>query len=877
MQDLEVLWAKSSVGGGLPVIRHVADVAAVATALFELLPEQRKNRVALNLRLTRAQASAWIATIVGAHDIGKATPGFQAKWSEGKRIAEEAGFSFPVAAPDRHDASSQIILQRFLQGKGIVRADAADLSAAVAAHHGFRIDANELRRAGAFPLAEPWLKAQREILGALASLNGADGIPSLSGSEEERGAFLVWLAGLCSVSDWIGSSETYFPHDRSRVPHDVWFERSLGAARNAVAECGFSASGNGRRPVISHDTAIGLALGSGMQPRPLQKAVGTLLASGIDAPALFLVEAPMGEGKTEAALAIDAWLRANTGSRGLYLAMPTQATSNALFERVARYLARLAVEEPIELHLAHSGAKGGAASLRLREIGFGASDSTVRASDWLSGPKRTMLASNAIGTVDQALVGVLNAKHHFVRLYGLSDRLVVLDEVHAYDTYTGGLIERLVSWLKSQGCSVVIMSATLPRGRAQAILSAWGGAALPNAAYPRVVLSSGSRLEALSAPASRHWTVDIRVIGEEITEVADLAAETAGRQAAVLVVANKVDRAQRIYEAVRIKTPRAILFHARFPLEDRIAIERKVLNRFGKDGTDRRGFVVVATQVAEQSLDVDFDVLLTDLAPVDLLMQRIGRLHRHERTRPDGFGKPEVLISGLEEASALGMRLTSRVYSDLPVLRTVAWLAGRAHLAMPDDIDAAVQWVYGDSVPTGTSPAMSAALDGAAVLHARERQEQSQLALLAGLPQPSDWRTGTQAQQIPDDDACEGRLRFGTRLGEDSALAIPVFLMADGFSVLGEQTDWASAGPVPAAAARRLSARTIRVSNRRLLADLRKQAAIPGWNTAAGISHTLPLVLGADRAKRMDEMIVELDPELGLVIRSILGDARANA
>jgi CRISPR-associated endonuclease/helicase Cas3 len=871
---LDALWAKSSPTGGLPVMRHMADVAAVAHALFDTFPDRRKNLVAAALGLAAEQASGWISAIAGAHDVGKATPGFQSKWEQGKRSALAAGFDFPVAAPDRHDASSQVILKLFLTTKGVARVDAEDLSSAAGAHHGFRIEATDLIAHARFPLSQTWKGAHRQLLEILIEITGAHGIPTLPTDPGERGALLAWLSGLCSVADWIGSSESYFSHNRTRGPYGSWFVEARHLAQKAVSDCGLAASRRGEQRHISRDEAVGLALGADMKPRPLQDAVGGLLGSAAAGPALFVIEAPMGEGKTEAALSIDAWFRSNAGSRGLYLAMPTQATSNALFERVARYLGRTTPSDPIELHLAHSGAGGNAASLRLREIGYGSSDVSVRASDWLAGPKRTMLSPNAIGTVDQALVGVLNAKHHFVRLHGLADRVVVLDEVHAYDAYTGGLIERLVSWLKSQGCTVVIMSATLPVARRNAILAAWGAGPPPKVAYPRVTMADAIHQQAMTAPSSRQWQVEIGVAGEAVEDVAASAVAAAARDAAVLVVANKVDRAQQIYEIVKRQTKRSMLFHARFPLEERLAIERKMLARFGKDGTDRQGFVVVATQVAEQSLDVDFDFLVTDLAPVDLLMQRIGRVHRHIRTRPSGFAAPRVLVSGLRENEALELRLTSRIYSALPVLRTVAWLADRLTLSLPADIDVAVQWVYADEAPSAVSPPMQAALGRAADEFAAEQERHEQLARLASLPAPSEWRTGAQSQQIRDDDASEGQIRFGTRLGEDSALAVPIFRLEGGYSVLGDGADWGLGEPIPGHAARHLARRTIRISNRRLLAILRGQAALSGWGNAPGISHALPLVLDPVGHLLASGLSARLDPELGLVIGQKLDEDR---
>ena len=199
----------------------------------------------------------------------------------------------------------------------------------------------------------------------------------------------------------------------------------------------------------------------------------------------------MGEGKTELALLAHLRLQAALGHRGLYIGLPTQATGNAMFDRTLRFLRAFGSDQRLDIQLAHGGAMLDERLVELRGIHGEVGDS-VRSSAWFSQRRRPLISPYGVGTIDQALLATLNVKHHFVRLWGLTNRVVVLDEVHAYDTYTSGLIESLLRWLKALGCSVVVMSATLPRQKRDALVRAWGAAPekAPSLAYPRILLAN---------------------------------------------------------------------------------------------------------------------------------------------------------------------------------------------------------------------------------------------------------------------------------------------------------------------------------------------------------------------------------------------------
>lgn len=867
--DIECLWAKSSPTGGLPLIRHMLDVAAVAATLLHQLPDRALGSRAGHVSLDPEEAARWFTVLVGCHDLGKATPGFQAKWGDGRSKAERAGFDFPTGAPDRHDAATGCFLKRQLRAHGLGNSDAKILTEAVAAHHGFAIPSTEEAAHGRLVLDARWRDAHRDLFDEVLRAVGASGVPRVVDDQGSRADLYHWLAGLCSTADWIGSSERFFPHDRPRTEHGVWFRQSLELARIAVRECGLASAGGGGPTSV--DGCMRAALPPGALPRPLQITVATALTHVSDEkPVLLVIEAPMGEGKTEAAFAADAWFRHSGNRRGIYVAMPTQATSNALYGRLAAYVDRLGLAGRSEVQLAHGAAGQGQARLRLREIGFDDSKSTVGASEWLAGSKRTMLAPNAVGTVDQSLVSVLNAKHHFVRYFGLADRTVVLDEIHAYDTYTSGLIERLIAWLLASGSNVIVMSATLPEARRNRILRLAAGTEPPEfPPYPRVTFAADGRIRSFPFAARQAAEVALEPFGVDAIDVAVHACGLAGKGACVLVLANKVSRAQEIYEAVAARTEHSALFHARFPMEQRLGIETSVLRRFGVHGAGREGWVLVATQVAEQSLDVDFDILITDIAPIDLLLQRIGRIHRHTRSRPPGFEEPTAYICGLSSrAEELPPpELTRSVYDRLTILRTAFWLHDRRKLCLPDDIDRGVQWVYGESPIVGVVDAVSSA-------HESARQElvdmdrwQREIAERAVLSMPDEWIGPPQTASLDDDASSDGLARFGTRLGESSVKCIPIHRLPDGWSVLGDRVDWQAAQSIPPEVAKRLANRYIRVSHRALVAHLVKQSPPSGWDGHSGLPGTWPLILDASGEANVAPLFVRLDSRLGLVIR----------
>ena len=854
-----VLWAKSNDAGGYSLPLHLLDVAAVAHTLGSRLPAASRKRVGEDCGCLPETAPALVALFAGMHDLGKATPGFQAKWEPGRQLAEQAGFSFSagqLVLGDRHDAFSVRIADNEFKRLGINAGLRRQVVSAIGAHHGFAIhDAPGTRQLEA--LAPSWKAAHQELFDLLFKVTGVD--PAQLQAGPSSGRLREWLSGLVSIVDWIGSDTTFFPHDRMFTSYEAHWDEALSLAARALDAIGLPAGAAIGAAGVPRNSWMNEIL-AGRAPRALQLAVMEVL-SDTSGPVLLVVEAPMGEGKTEAAL----WAslaQSCTGERGVYFALPTQATANGLAPRVSSFLEKFSVAGTSDVQLVHSGARKQPAGVRPSGIDGGSQDTL--SAKWFGQRKRGLLAPVGVGTVDQALIGVLEAKHRFVRLFALADRTVVLDEVHAYDAYTSGLIERLVQWLGALGSSVVLMSATLPTTMRNRLVRAWVGssAEVPALTYPRLVCArAGEAVVGKAFAASLTKRVALAPLADG--GVKELAIGYAQAGAAVLVVCNTVARAQSRFRELAGNDVPVRLFHARYPFSERARRETDVIGRFGPSshGPARSG-ILVATQVVEQSLDLDFDVLITDLAPADLLLQRIGRLHRHpERARPEDAKTPTAYVVGLDAEFGIVSTKLASVYEPGPLARTQALLSGSASLNIPADIDRLVQAVYAERFdwPQEFRPHGEAA----DAKTRRSLSEQASLAESATLPPPAEPVDGN-LRRLLDDDA----EFLGTRLGEESVAIIPVYVFEDGYSGTPDgNSRWLSNKKIPNEIAIYLAAQTVSISNKRVIRAVCSQAVNKplGWDKHAALSGALPWYVYTDGRSVHLSGVIYLDKELGVV------------
>ena len=877
------IWAKSGDGTGHGLLAHLLDVAAVVETLLSLEPESTRQWAARGLGLQSGQVGRWVAALAGLHDFGKAIPGFQAKWPEGMQVGLARGLTFPGSAcqRDRHDLATAALLGKSLHGLALAEPGwLRHVVQAVSAHHGYHFLPAEADQGK--PLNEPgdWVRARENILDAYWNTLAPEGVPTL---DELSLPIVNWLAGLTSAADWIASNPEWFSQGERGFDalHD-YYCHACDLAQAALADIGW----HRHRPLLSQSCDTNELLARivrrpGLSARPLQH-VGDQLLHDVQGPALLLVEAPMGEGKTELAFLAHLRLQAANGHRGLYVALPTQATGNALFQRTLTFLEQFS-SGPLDVQLVHGGAAMNEEVQHLRGIAHSRQES-LSASAWFSQRKRPLLSPYGVGTVDQALFAALNVKHHFVRLWGLGNRVVVLDEVHAYDTYTSGLIAALLRWLKALGCSVVLMSATLPQARRDDLLRAWAVAvdAVPELTYPRLLLADGVGVRGESFAARELAPIHLAGLDESLETLAAIAADLLVGGGCGALIVNTVDRAQQLYTLLRQhlgEDVMLLLFHARFPADQRAERERQVLATFGTEGERPARALLIATQVAEQSLDIDFDFMLSDLAPVDLLLQRAGRLHRHVRERPNQHAQARLWVAGLlaERLPELKDTAWGYVYDAYILLRSWALLRHEHCLALPADIDRLVQAVYGDELlPDDLDEEACARIEiesyGEYLARVqKERRESFNIAIDPAEEPQLAYNGKPRGSEEGEGVGLENR----TRLGAESITLIPLEVVEGGWCVrLGEPV-FAPGQALVDTLARQLYNRQLKVSRKALLKRL-KCDPLPVAFEHPLLRNCYPLLLENGRYAQ-DGLRLRLDDLLGLVYEPTDGPNEGDA
>ena len=721
---LWLLWGKSNRESGEihPLVRHLLEAAAVCRMLLERRPCLRRQFAKL-LGVAEDQVLEWVPFLCAQHDLGKAGP-FQfcphGPWGKCEQVppAWQSFFPRSNAGHPSHGSYTtrylQVLLPELLK-KGVIGAldpsVVKRLASALGGHHGAfvcnsMISSLEKEIRADAGSSYPWLEVARRLLEIpLLWLRPSKPLVPVKGN-----AWPVLLAGVVSLSDWIASNEAFFPYrsltDSLDLPNDLW-ETTLEHAGLILDKAGF-------REVVSPAPATFSELFA-FDPRPLQRRMGELLPMErmVDPPRFLILEAPMGEGKTEAALfAMDRW-QISLGRNGVYVAMPTTATSNQMYCRVERFQENRRPGGRENLHLLHGQAllSDDYDRLKARSVAPDEGETpSVQADEWFCAPKRGLLASGAVGTVDQALLGVLQTRYQYLRLFGLAGKTVIFDEVHGYDAYMLTEYENLLRWLAALNCTVVVLSATLPAATRRRMVQAFSEGmeapvsldVLDGVSYPRVTtLRDSGDLSCDTFPSARSFSCRIRWEHDRRSVAQSLAEEMKEEGGAVAWICNTVRSAQETYDLLReVFRDRGIdvmLFHARYQAGERRRRERAVLERFGpgRKGGDR--VVLVATQVVEQSLDLDFDHMITELAPVDLILQRLGREHRHGGcARPQAFVEPWLRIL-VPEGLPDDFGASGKVYSPFVLLRTWLVLKDRASLALPGQMDDLMEAVYGEA------------------------------------------------------------------------------------------------------------------------------------------------------------------------------------
>jgi CRISPR-associated endonuclease/helicase Cas3 len=742
-----------------------------------------------------------------------------------------------------------------------------------------------------------WTGARNDLLAWLADLFDVPVERTATGGQDDDQSYLMVLAGLTTVADWVGSNQTFFPPvgDRDNCCDDraervrEYFTRAGVQAERALAELGWHGPTDlPREQPTFRELFKYLSLPS---VRDLQQAAAAH-AARLDGPTLFLVESPMGEGKTEAAFCLaDAWER--RGGQGVYIAMPTMATSNGMFTRFVQFLGENYPGRK-NLHLLHGQALLSEVYQRLVHLAHehalefvlydnDREPSSVVADGWFAQDrKHGLLAPFAVGTIDQALLSVLQTRHGFVRLYGLAGKVVILDEVHAYDVYTSTLLRRLLRWLAALGCPVVLLSATLPGQKRRELLEEYAGSPLKLVAdkpYPRISITRPGATAAASVehvPASCTKTLRLAWRDGDLSQLAARLCEALADGGCAAVVRNTVGLAQQTYRTLKERLPADVeveLFHARFPFGQRQTIERRVLERYGKPGPRPRKAVLVATQVVEQSLDLDFDLLVTDIAPVDLVLQRAGRLWRHEnRTRPAGLKEPDVwLLRPLVGADGVpDFGVSELIYERFVLLRSQLALGSRGKVTLPADVEAMIESVYG-AVPLPEPPNSSwaqALAEAEAKMRAQQREDvKAAQTFLVATPVDEDEILYEFNQQFQEDNPDVPREHQAfTRLAEPSVSLVILYEINSTLCL-----DAGGKRPVSLSRrpniedARAFLANAVTVQHKGCVWHYAKKSPPAPWKQSGLLRFYRVVRVDGTGRSRPDEYPLTVDPQLGVV------------
>lgn len=721
---------------------HCLDVAAVGVTLLKHSPGLRRLFAEALVLDADEPLYSWFAFFLAIHDLGKFAESFQGQRAD--LVKHLRGHEVDPGKPYvvRHDTLGWLIWDRHLNDRAVDQhwfgPDSEEVldgigwwMRACTGHHGLPPDSRGNWRHHFCPADTT---AVEGFLGELRTLFPLDGIRIAHGSLgnqafEARSRDLGWwFAGVTVLADWVGSNTKFFPYRAEAIALREYWQEAQEHAEVALKAVGVLPEQCRERSFAELFTEVA-------RHSPLQAwAIDTLLAS---APQIHLLEDVTGAGKTEAAVMLAHRLMTCGCADGFFIALPTMATANAMYGRIADVYRKLFEGNP-SLVLAH-GQRTLVEAFADSVLPPGQEEddtaqrddtATARCNAWLADhAKRALLAPAGVGTIDQVLLATLYSKHQSLRLLGLFRKVLIIDEVHACDAYMQRVLETVLTFHALAGGSVILLSATLPEHMKHALFNAFarGRAAdpLPRASSPDFPLvtswhegQTNTVLKPIVAREAVCREVAVRYVADE-HEVLSAIRQALVQGKCVCWMRNTVSDVLTAHThfADELDADHLIVFHARFALQDRLATEEHILKHFGKSSTpaQRAGRLVIASQVAEQSLDADWDMVISDLAPIDRLIQRAGRLQRHPRSRDgarladpqavDQRGQPCLWVLGPAWSETPAANWYKQAFPKAAAVyphHGHLWLTAKAlqqgRIAMPQDARALVEGVYGEDV-----------------------------------------------------------------------------------------------------------------------------------------------------------------------------------
>ncbi|MGW3361035.1 CRISPR-associated helicase Cas3' [Streptomyces bungoensis] len=898
------LWGKErGLPHPYPLGCHAIDAAVMTAALWDcyLTPRQR-TVIADGWSLAEADARTFVICLAALHDLGKITPGFQGCVPGADQVTGQPGYDPVSASSPSHQRAVHLALPELLHrlyGLPLTgrptRNAAHQVGQLLGGHHGtYPIALSHQGSELTCPLAaapglgeKAWDEQRTHLIHLIHNLFGTPTWPS----RPATGPAAVVTTGLVVLADWLVSQLPWIRARQRRWDRDPthdWnahMRRARHAAPKALREAQLTPPawrrGRGFHKLFPHL--------DGKILHPVQASLAQdLPALAKTGPGLLLITAPPGEGKTESALFAERVMGPAAGTKGLAFLLPTMATADAMWARVRAY-ARANCRTPPPVTLLHA--------MAWLDTDYTPDQLTIANSspdvvdEWLRGRHRGFLAGMAVGTWDQAALAVLPHRFMALRWLGLSGKTVIIDEVHAYDAHGHALTLRLLEWLGALGVPVVLLSATVTGDTAAALIHAYRRGAghhdTPpiNPSYPGWTYTAHATGIITTSPvlgSNRAHPLAIDTMAHTHTHDPD---HEQGRARAILdllapleqthtgcalIVCNTVADAQATRDlldtawATCTDRPLVRILHARMPARQRAAITRRLQRWTGPHGKrPSRPFVVITTQVAEQSLDVDFDLVISDLAPLALLLQRAGRGHRHPRTdRPTWATTPRLAV--LMPTGQLPPPAWGDVYPASLLRRTrdlLTTLDGQP-VNVPEDVQRLIDQVYG--------PEFAAADDTARLADDMQR---TATAHLTAIPTPAsvrDLQPLTNTDEHPD--------KIATRLGADTTRILPTYLTTDGRHWLHPTHHTAKTAlphhldPDDRPTIRRLMQASIPINNRWLSGRGPKTHIPDSWSRIPGVRDLIllphPVTPTAINPYRAARRAINLDLQNGLVSRA---------
>lgn len=889
------LWGKKTVENGqelwLPLLQHLIDTKNVINWLFyHWLSEGERQTLYADLPEQKLQPLVKFLGFI--HDFGKATPAFQLKTSYGHNehldyelisklvrhgflCLDECALSNQSKSP--HSVAGEALLEKYGVNNSV--------GAIIGGHHGkpqrfspiFQLEeysSNYFQSDQNTQVQLRWQKVQHEILNYGLNICGfqrAADIPSISQPSA------VILEGLLIMADWLASTEyltvgqPLFPLvslDKGLADIDAKtrFERGISV---------WAANDENWQPVQPLSIAKYYQSRWGFSPYSLQKKMSAEIGRAID-PGMIIIEAPMGIGKTEIALTAAEQLAAKRGEDGFFMGLPTQATTDAMFSRVERWLLKEAKAEDsvFDIKLMHGKSQFNQEYMHLPSATDINDDSSgVAVNSWFSG-KKSILTKFTVGTIDNLLLMGLKQRHLFLKHLAFSGKVVIIDEVHAYDVYMSSYLKKALEWLGAYHVPVIALSATLPRAKRNELLKAYAKGKLgrqklhgqpgweENSSYPLLSILDGDKVvqaEDYSLDQNQIKTIKINRLSADDAAIIYKASSLIANGGIAGVIVNTIKRAQKLCSLVPKDIP-CLLLHSAFLAPDRAKLEEKLQSLIGKKGKRPHRLIVIGTQVLEQSLDIDFDVLFTDLAPVDLIFQRIGRLHRHQIERPSALKTPTVYLLGANKFGDYSDADKS-IYGRYLLAKTDYFLDNSVRL--PLDIPKYVQQVYSSENDAQIKGLGSSGAEFKDKLTALQRKA-NKFQIKAPRPKKTIW--GWLDKNQVDIDKDDLRAQAAVRDIQETLEVVLIKRGKDGFYLLnGQRYDLASPKEVAQQLIRLPAAATPDIAKAINALEVKTQKDFSEWEENVWLRGSLAFILDDNNAALFNGWKFKYSRKLGLV------------